>query len=148
MNITEVIQIIEIVRRICPAQRFDDEAPEAWLLVLEDISFTTAREALRGAARAQDWITPRAIRDQAMQIRDSRIQSVALRGGDGRLVAVPEDSDPIDYDHLRVEDLYLRQLIGDGLMDIAAYRAYRAAGRALTQPPHQLTSGRPPLRAI
>ena len=47
MTPTECVRLVGIVRALCPGQKLDEYTPDAWLTVLDDVSFDDAREAVR-----------------------------------------------------------------------------------------------------
>lgn len=46
MNLTETKQLCRLVNCLCPAQRFDQFSPEAWLLTLQHVSYADAKLAV------------------------------------------------------------------------------------------------------
>lgn len=91
MNQQETAALIRMVKALCPAQRFDEYTPDAWLLVLDDIPADAAVNALKPLARTQRFIAPA---DIAEHIRRERAQRPDTAGID-EATAVP-DADPDD----------------------------------------------------
>ncbi len=51
MKITEAVQLVGIIRALCPGQKLEDLTPDAWQLVLDDVSYTDAQQAVRTVYR-------------------------------------------------------------------------------------------------
>jgi hypothetical protein len=48
---TEAVQLVGIIRALCPGQKLEDLTPDAWQLVLDDVSYTDAQAAVRTVYR-------------------------------------------------------------------------------------------------
>ena len=59
MKPTEAVQLVGIIRALCPGQKLEDLTPDAWQLVLDDVTYTDAQQAVRTVyrrlAEADDW---------------------------------------------------------------------------------------------
>jgi hypothetical protein len=91
MNDDQVAALIRMVKALCPAQRFDEYTPDAWLLVLDDIPFEAAVAALKPLARSCRFIAPADIADEIRRQRAARPDSKTL----DEALTVP-DADPDD----------------------------------------------------
>lgn len=59
MRPTEAVQLVGIIRALCPGQKLEDLTPDAWQLVLDDVSYADAQQAVRTIyrrlAEQDDW---------------------------------------------------------------------------------------------
>ena len=53
MNNTEALALVRMTRALCSGQRLDEYAPDAWAVVLADIRFADAKEALVNLGKIQ-----------------------------------------------------------------------------------------------
>lgn len=53
MNLTEATQLCGMVSQLCPKQKFEDFTPDAWQLVMDDITLADAVKAVRTVYRTQ-----------------------------------------------------------------------------------------------
>lgn len=91
MNDQEIAALLRMVKALCPAQKFDEYTPDAWLLVLDDIPLPDAVAALKPLARTNRFIAPA---DIAEHIRAQHAQRPDVRSVD-EAAQVP-DADPDD----------------------------------------------------
>lgn len=84
MNLTETTDLLRIIKAICPAQAQDEYSPEAWNLILDDVSLPDATAAVRQIARSPDtkplWIDPRMILNEVRRVRTARIDATPTTG--------------------------------------------------------------------
>lgn len=136
VNLREVTKLVALVQSVCPAQRFDEDSPAAWLLILDDVRYEDAVAALKVCARSMDFITPNAVGSAAKAVRSGRVAAVGVSAGViADRVAVESD------EHERAEARYVRQAVADGRLDAAGYRAYLERGVPVTSPPQALPAG-------
>lgn len=59
MKPTEAVQLVGIIRALCPGQKLEELTPDAWQLVLDDVSYADAQQAVRTVyrrlAEQDDW---------------------------------------------------------------------------------------------
>jgi len=91
VNEQQTAALIRTVKALCPAQKFDEFTPDAWLLVLGDVPFETALGALKPLARTCRFIAPADIADEIKRQRAARPDSKTL----DEALTVP-DADPDD----------------------------------------------------
>lgn len=108
MKLTEVVNLVRLLRAIAPAQKFDDYTAEAWQPILDDVRSEDAFAAVKELGKRLPFISPADIRTEVRRLRSERMrhadQSFRFHG------------DPDDVPE------YMRQLhahraaIGDGLV--------------------------------
>lgn len=91
MNDQEIAALLRMVKALCPAQKFDEYTPDAWLLVLDDVPIEDAVATLKPLARTHRFIAPA---DIAEAIRAQRAVRPDVRSVD-EATQVP-DADPDD----------------------------------------------------
>lgn len=91
MNEEETAALIRMVKALCPAQKFDEYTPDAWLLVLDDVPITAAVAALKPLARTCRFIAPADIADEIKRQRAARPDTASVADA----VRAP-DADPDD----------------------------------------------------
>lgn len=91
MNEQETAALIRMVKALCPAQKFDEYTPDAWLLVLDDVPIDAAVAALKPLARTCRFIAPADIADEIKRQRAARPDTVTV----AEATRVP-DADPDD----------------------------------------------------
>jgi hypothetical protein len=72
MNPQEIARIVGFVHALCPAQKINELTPDAWELVLEDISFADAKAALKVLGKTLHFIAPSDIATEVRRIRNLR----------------------------------------------------------------------------
>lgn len=84
MTLDETADLLRTIRAICPAQAQDEYSPEAWNLVLDDVSLPDATAAVRRIARSASpkplWIDPRQILNEVRRIRAARLDATPTSG--------------------------------------------------------------------
>lgn len=73
MSPEEAVALCRFTAACCPSQKFDEYTPDAWGLLLEDVRFIDAKEAVALVARKQPFVSPSEIRTAVKKIRDKRI---------------------------------------------------------------------------
>jgi hypothetical protein len=81
MNSTEALVLVRMVRALCSGQKLDEYSPDAWAIVLDDIRFADAKEALASLGRTHHFIDPADIRVEVKRIRAERCASKANPAG-------------------------------------------------------------------
>ena len=126
MNATETAKICDAISQIKPAQRFDTETPAFWAVILSDVRYEDARQAVLNLGGRQQFIDPSDIIAEVRRLRDDRVDRTEM--------PVPNASpdDPAAY---AAEYRALRLAIADG--DLAGERleAYRRGEISLTGHP-------------
>ena len=122
MTPQEVVQLLALVEGLCPTQRITPDTPQAWHLLLKDIRYVDAHDALPGIAMRHDRITPRHIVEAVRNLRQDRM----LRFG--QIETVPT----ADVGHEVRERNELVRRICDGGFTRADFDAYLAAGKPMT----------------
>lgn len=72
MNEAEIAKLLRFVHALCPAQKFDEYSPDAWELVLGDVPFDDAREALKKLGQQLRFIAPSDIAQEVRRVRNAR----------------------------------------------------------------------------
>lgn len=67
MNAHEAAILCRATKAVCPSQKFDEQTPDFWHLLLEDIGFDDAKHALIEVAKRQPFVSPAEIRAQVAQ---------------------------------------------------------------------------------
>ena len=126
MNATETARICDAISQIKPAQRFDTETPAFWAVILGDIRYEDARQAVLNLGGRQQFIDPSDIITEVRRIRDDRVDRTEM--------PVPNASpdDPAGY---AVEYRALRLAIADGTLAGDRLEAYRRGEISLTGRP-------------
>ena len=84
MNHTEAVQLCRVVKALCPSQAMDTHTPEAWALVLSQVTYADAKQAVAELAalplepgRAR-YIEPGHIIAGIRRIRQQRIEQTPM----------------------------------------------------------------------
>lgn len=101
MNVAETARICRAIASMKPAQRFDDETPAFWQLVLADVRYEDARDAVVTLARGRGFIGTDDIVAEVKRVRADRIDrageeaitDLILSGGLTRFEAVKAIAD-------------------------------------------------------
>lgn len=84
MNHSDVTRLVALVKNLCPGQRIEKFTPDAWELILDDVSYQDAKEAVRRIGKRLDpdamWIDPRQIRTEARRTRAARLDATPTTG--------------------------------------------------------------------
>lgn len=131
MTIEEVERILLLVEGLCPTQRITPDTPEAWHLLLADVRYVDAYDALPVIAMHNDRIAPRHIVEAVRALRHDRM----LRFGPIETVRTA------DVGHEVRERNELVRRICDGDYTRADFDAYLTAGTPMTPPRPAITSG-------
>ena len=84
MNGNETVKLCRMVAALCPAQTLGEYTPDAWAIVLDDIDYTDARQAVGNLARLplepgrSRYIEPGHIRHEVARIRRARLENTRL----------------------------------------------------------------------
>ena len=73
MKPDEAVALCRFTAACCPSQKFDEYTPDAWGLLLEDIRFVDAKDAVTRMARKQPWVSPAEIIAEVKKMRAKRI---------------------------------------------------------------------------
>lgn len=73
MTPAQTLNLIRLVRAMCPAQKFDEYTPEAWHPLLADLDFADSQAALVELGKRQQFIAPADIRAQVGRFRRDRL---------------------------------------------------------------------------
>ncbi len=115
MDERDIARIVRLVKALCPAQKFDEYTPEAWELVLEDLAFADARQALKTLGGQLRFIAPSDIAQEVGRAARAR-------------ASFPPGTGP--------EAIEAEIRAVDGPEDVAGYlRALRAERRRVAGPP-------------
>jgi hypothetical protein len=109
VNLSETTALLALVSQIMPAQKIDEFTPDAWTLVLEDVTFDDARQAVVAVAKRAPFVAPAEIIAEVKRMRRDRL--------DASPEAIP-DADPDD------EAAY-RRALREGRMKVAEGRTPR-----------------------
>jgi hypothetical protein len=88
VNLTETTALLALVSQIMPAQRIDEFTPDAWTLVLADVTFADAQAAVVAVAKRAPFVAPAEIIAEVKKIRRDRAEHAGPE-------AIP-DADPDD----------------------------------------------------
>ena len=130
MNIEETTNLCKVIRRLCPAQKWDADTPAAWAVVMKDIPVADALLAVERLGADHPFIGPPDIVTEVKRIRRDRLARI-----DDTTIA-PNVS-PDDPRAMCEEVAAIRAAIADGTFNP---EVYADAGRSLT--------GRPSMKAI
>ena len=131
MTPQEVVQLLALVEGLCPTQRITPDTPQAWHLLLKDIRYVDAYDALPGIAMRHDRIAPRHIVEGVRELRQYRMSRF------GAIETVPT----ADTGHEVRERKELTRRICDGDLTRADYDSYLAAGVPMTPARPAITAG-------
>lgn len=73
MTPQEAVALCRFTAACCPSQKIDEYTPNAWGLLLEDVRFEDAKEAVTRVARKQPFVSPSEIIAEVRKIRRKRI---------------------------------------------------------------------------
>lgn len=72
MTELELAKLIRFVKALCPAQKFDEYTPDAWELILGDMQFDDAKDALKKLGGELRFISPADIAQEVRRVRNVR----------------------------------------------------------------------------
>lgn len=73
MTPTEAAQLCKFALAACPAQKIDADTPAAWFVLLSDLRYEDAQQALVNVVRRQPFVSPAEIRTEVRRIRGARL---------------------------------------------------------------------------
>lgn len=74
MNATETAKLCAAIAQTAPAQKFDDATPAFWAVILEDVRYEDAREAIVTLLKKQPFVAPADIIAEVRRIRLARLE--------------------------------------------------------------------------
>lgn len=92
MNAEEAAHLCKLAKTISPSQPVDEFTPAAWALILEDVRFEDAREALKQLGGEQEWLHVSHIVKRVKRMRSARVDKYLAS------VPVPSGLDAAQYD--------------------------------------------------
>ena len=78
MTPTEALALCRLAKAACPQQAVDEFTPDAWHLLLEDLRFDDAKDALIEVCKRQPFVAPAEIRTGVERIRKARLDAHPL----------------------------------------------------------------------
>lgn len=134
MNAQEAAALCRFTKSCCPAQKFDEYSPDAWHLILDDIDFGPAKDAIVALSKAQVFIAPAEIRSEVS--RHYREATVSLN----HIIPPQELADLPAREHAWVREL--RRAFVNGATERQAVVAANASQGIAPEPePLAITSG-------
>lgn len=112
MNLAESILLCRAIEATFPAQRLDEQTPDAWAEILADVPYLVAREAVREIAKQRTFIAACDIRHVSGRMRTLTRRAIRRAAREvGVLVNVDAEADRViteglarfDVDLLAVE---------------------------------------------
>jgi hypothetical protein len=103
----EAVKICAFTAACCPAQKFDEYTPDAWGLLLADVRFVDAKDAVVLVARKSPWCSPAEIIAEVKKMRQKRIDEYGP-------ITPPADLDPDDVAAYRSWWINTQRAIADG----------------------------------
>jgi hypothetical protein len=88
---TEAAKLCQFAKAACPAQAIDQDTPAAWFVLLSDLRFEDAQEALVNVVRKQPFVAPAEIRTEVRRIRAARLTAF------GPIPAPPKELEDAAY---------------------------------------------------
>lgn len=73
MNAEEATKLCRMTKAACPQQAIEQETPLMWSMILKDVRFTDAVEAVVNLAGKQPFVAPAEIKTEVKRIRGARI---------------------------------------------------------------------------
>lgn len=73
MNAAEATRLCKFAKAACPQQAIDQDTPAAWFVILSDLRFEDAQEALVNVVKKQPFVSPAEIRAEVRRIRGQRL---------------------------------------------------------------------------
>lgn len=75
MTPDESLRILRLAKALSPAQAIDEYTPEAWAMVLRNVRYVDAEQALIELGGEQEWIHVSHIRARVKRIRAARLMA-------------------------------------------------------------------------
>jgi hypothetical protein len=107
MTPREAFELCRFTAACCPAQKFDEYTPDAWGLILTDVRFVDAKEAVVAIKKSSTWVDPSDIIREVRKMRAKRIDEYGP-------ITPPADLDPDDTIAYRDWWKGVQQAIADG----------------------------------
>ena len=104
MTPDEAVALCRFTAACCPQQKFDAYTPDAWGLLLADVRFIDAKDAVVKVARKQPWVSPAEI---IAEVKKARAKRIAEHGP----IVPPAGLDPIETVEWLAE---AQRRVGDG----------------------------------
>jgi hypothetical protein len=104
MNAKEAAALCRLAKAACPQQAIDEHTPEAWFMLMGNVRFEDARDALVAITQRQPFVAPSEIIAEVRRVRGKRIAEFGP-------VDPPADLDDGAY---REWFIALRNRIGNG----------------------------------
>jgi hypothetical protein len=123
VNAEDATQLCRIAKTISPAQAVDEFTPAAWALILEDIRFVDARQALKELGGEQQFIHVSDIVKRVKRIRRNRVLDFGT---------LPDPPRHIDPDNVAQHKRWLKETteaIADGTYQAPAPEAIEGQRR-------------------
>jgi hypothetical protein len=117
MNAKEAAALCRLAKAACPQQAIDEHTPEAWFLLMGNVRFEDARDALVAITQRQPFVAPSEIIAEVRRVRGKRIAEFGP-------IEPPSDLDVGAYHDWFIS---LRTRIGNGELTRAQYEAERKA---------------------
>lgn len=73
MNQQEALTLCRLAKAMCPQQAVDEFTPDAWHMLLDDIRFEDAKDALVAHCKVHAFVAPAEIRTGVKRIRAQRL---------------------------------------------------------------------------
>jgi hypothetical protein len=112
MNHAETVILCRTIKSLCPSQPIDGYTPDAWAMVLDDIGFAEAQDAVRTIYREQgsdqEWIRRIEADDVIRQVKRVRRQRIDKIGD-----IVPPAGLTQAEERAWLRDAYRRAAIGE-----------------------------------
>ena len=96
MNHLQTVQLVRVVASLCPNQKLDEYTADAWAMILDDIRYEDAQQAVKDIYRqplGEQWtrkIEASHILDQVRKTRNAKIVAYGP-------IEPPPDLDPTTY---------------------------------------------------
>lgn len=75
MNSKECLLLCRFAKAACPQQAIDEHTPDAWFLLLGDLRYEDAQEALVNVVKVKPFVAPAEIRAEVKKIRAARLSN-------------------------------------------------------------------------
>ena len=114
MNTSETTRLCKAIAALAPAQKFDDETPAIWAVVLGGVRYEDAREAIIKLAADHAFMAPTDIIAEVKRIRADRLANTDP-------TTITPNVDPDKPGLWRQELAAIRDAIADGRFDVDGY---------------------------
>ena len=111
MKPTETVQIVRLIRALCPQQHIDEYSADAWHEVIGHLDFGAARNAVIAVKHSQPFVDPS---DIVRHVRtgkrpDSRTVAEALTQSNGH-PALTAGNAPVNAEYLAAKEALVKKL--------------------------------------